>query len=86
LNRYIGNTGRFFRVGETPPSVPASLPRAGEAPARAYLPGFPAPPWLPAGLESGDLALLLLFFFLYVESGDEEFLIMLAVLAAGVFA
>ena len=33
------------------------------------------------GLEAGDLILLLLFLFLFIESGDEEFLIILAVLA-----
>lgn len=35
---------------------------------------------LPFGFEVGDLMLLLLLLYLYVESGDEEFLIILVVL------
>lgn len=40
---------------------------------------------LPFGMDSGDLILLLLLFLLYLDSGDEEFLIILAVLAYGFF-
>lgn len=32
---------------------------------------------LPFGLDCGDLLLLLVLFFLYAETGDEEFLILL---------
>lgn len=35
--------------------------------------------FLPGGLETGDLLLLLVLLFLYIESKDEEFLIILAV-------
>lgn len=40
---------------------------------------------LPFGLDIGDLAVLVLLFFLYIESGDEEFLIILAFLAYSFF-
>ena len=39
----------------------------------------------PEWLELGDILLLLLLFFLYIESEDEEFLIMLAVVGYGIF-
>jgi len=35
---------------------------------------------LPFGLDAGDILLLLLLLFFYIESGDEEFLIILAFL------
>lgn len=38
---------------------------------------------LPFGLELADVALALLFLFLYLESGDAEFLIILACFAIG---
>ena len=37
------------------------------------------------GFEMGDLAIIALLFFLYRESGDEEFLIVLAFFALGIF-
>lgn len=40
---------------------------------------------LPAGADSSDILLLLILYFLYKESGDEEFLIILAVVALSVF-
>ncbi len=40
---------------------------------------------LPAGLDAGDLALTALLFLLYVESGDEDFLIMLIVTGFSIF-
>jgi len=36
------------------------------------------------GFEAGDFAILALLFFLYKESGDEEFLIVLAFFALGI--
>jgi len=38
---------------------------------------------LPFGLELADVAIALLFLFLYLESGDKEFLIILACFAIG---
>ena len=38
---------------------------------------------LPFGLELADVAIALLFLFLYLESGDTEFLIILACFAIG---
>ncbi|MDR1330059.1 MAG: hypothetical protein LBK23_10720 [Oscillospiraceae bacterium] len=95
MTRYIGNTGRFFRIadsgaprsgGPAPPGEPA--PSIRSAPARSgglFLRAARRGLSLPLGLELGDLGLLLLFFLLYIESGDEEFLIILAVLAVGFF-
>jgi hypothetical protein len=95
MTRYIGNTGRFYRIADG-----GAARSAGPAPPREHAPPIrPAPARagglfpraarrglnLPLGLELGDLGLLLLFFLLYIESGDEEFLIILAVLAVGFF-
>ena len=41
---------------------------------------------LPSGLDTGDLLLLAVLFFLYRESGDEDYLIMLAVVALSIFS
>ncbi|MDR0447013.1 MAG: hypothetical protein LBH17_08365 [Oscillospiraceae bacterium] len=79
MNRYVGNTGRFSRINDAAPRLSAVAPVITLPPARRKI-GLPA-----IGLELGDLALLLLFFFLYMESGDEDFLIILAVLAVGAF-
>ncbi|MCL2402263.1 MAG: hypothetical protein FWC90_06430 [Oscillospiraceae bacterium] len=40
---------------------------------------------LPFGLELSDLIILGLLFFLFIESGDEEFLIILGFLAYSIF-
>jgi hypothetical protein len=92
-NRYIGNTGRIIRVDDAEATRLgfAGAPRGrrgGEAEAdtaRLFgglggLPGFR----LPFGLEIGDIVLMLLFLFMFLESGDEVFLIILAFLAIGV--
>ena len=79
MKRYIGNTGRIeyiedkreAQAGTQPPLMAEAL--SGREDIRA--------PSLPLGLELSDLALLLMFFFLYQESGDEEFLILLACFA-----
>jgi hypothetical protein len=92
FNRYIGNTGRIIRVDD------AEAARAGLAGARfrraAVGESEPARTsgraggllgsLLPFGLEIGDIVLLLLFLFLFMESGDEDFLIILAFLAISV--
>ncbi|MDR2665302.1 MAG: hypothetical protein LBC21_03360 [Oscillospiraceae bacterium] len=85
-NRYIGNTGKYYRVEEAEPQPqrraptvkrPGGDPGAGAAP-RGLLESI-----LPFGLklEMGDIVLLLLFFLLYAETKDEEFLMILAFLA-----
>ena len=40
---------------------------------------------LPDWLDGGDLLLFLLLFFLYIESDDSDFLIILAVIAFSIF-
>ena len=102
-NRYIGNTGKFYRVEDAPVIADrAELhhERQAEKEARPtpqdrreivkkpslfggglrFLDGL-----LPFGLETGDLILLVLFLFLFIESGDEEFLIILGFLAYSFF-
>ena len=39
---------------------------------------------LPEGIDSGDIMLLLLLLFLYIETDDNDFLILLAVIAFSV--
>ena len=119
-NRYIGNTGQFYRVDEFPSAHKESVQEARvEAQEREFIreryngpdqgdfhrwnephfhnsgsPIIPPPEprkpppffggglrglggtlnaMLPFGMDIGDLLLLLLLFFLYLESGDEEF-------------
>ena len=94
--RYVGNTGRFVMVQDAEDDSrvrTAARPRASDVPPpqpeRASEPpssggGFSLPfnlPFkLPFGLESSDLTLLLIFLFLFLQSGDDEFLILLAAL------
>lgn len=66
---------------EPPPSKAA--PRAPARPARS---GGSAPRGLlPAGLDSGDLFLAAMLLFLYSESHDEDFLIILIVVGLSIF-
>ncbi|MDR0861303.1 MAG: hypothetical protein LBN30_00780 [Oscillospiraceae bacterium] len=83
-NRYIGNTGQVIRVDDTPaePEPPTATATASVLePIRRQVNGL-FDSLLP-GVEMGDVILLLLFLFLFLESGDEEFLIMLAFLLLG---
>ena len=61
-------------MGDRPPERPHERP-----PEKPIRPPFRPP--ASGGLDSGDLMLLLLFYLLYRQSRDEEFLIILAVLA-----
>ena len=82
MNRYNAATGRTERVPEPEETLlPASPPgaRAGRPPARPGMPGgldgllkrfnF-------SSLETEDLLLIGVFYLLYRESGDVEFLLM----------
>ena len=42
--------------------------------------------FLPGGLDTGDILLLLVLLFLYIESKDDEFLIILAVVGYSIFS
>lgn len=137
-NRYIGNTGDFYRVNEpiSPSPVPPAAPPPGYSgqhtmplspPRTPQYPGYPpqephhtpiAPPpapapsaplfpgldeaakktswgklfgapdslrtWfkgiLPDSIDIGDIILVLVLFYLFVEGGDDEMLIILGVL------
>ena len=93
-NRYIGNTGRHYKVDE-PRSKPAPAPTAqrkatppNEPPrknAGTLRPTAPKKTFqlseiLPKNLDTGDILLLLMLYLLYSDSGDDEFLIIMAVL------
>lgn len=91
-NRYIGNTGQVIRVQGTDQSVPAAAapgaPRPGGLDKVEKRP--PSPLSMLGGglsgllshlspdkLETEDILLLLIFYLLYRESGDKDFLIMM---------
>jgi hypothetical protein len=90
-NRYIGNTGRSYRVddagdmrSELGGDARVRSPQSFNAPVRPIedRSGGILARLLPSlNLETGDIVLLLLFLFLYLESGDIEFLIILGFLA-----
>ena len=104
-NRYIGNTGKYYRMEDAPvtqrrETVPVqhAQPKpeeqygyrerhdAGKKPSLFGGGGLHfLDSILPFGLETGDLILLILFLFLFIESGDEEFLIILGFLAFSFF-
>ena len=91
-NRYQGNTGHVERVSE-PQEQPQAAPPPPQRPAPPG-PGERRPPGPLSGLsgelsrllgrltrfspETEDLILILLLYLLWRESGDEDFLFMLA--------
>ena len=95
MKRYIGNTGKVIIIDDgRPPETTDSLPDRNEyiyeavplhAAAQRKSRGgdmFHRPLF---GFEAGDIAVIALMFLLYKESGDEEFLIVLAFFALGIF-
>jgi len=101
-NRYIGNTGKFYRVEEqlerpkkiielhahqknTERSHTRTNPQKSTKPTLFGGGGKFLDFDLPFGLDISDLVILCLFFFLYLESKDEEFLIILGFLAYSIF-
>jgi hypothetical protein len=104
-NRYIGNTGKVYRVNESPGRTrnnvvelypKESLPRDRSDPEshnnirkKPSLLGLGNLKFLesglPFGLDLSDLIILGLLFFLFIESGDEEFLIILGFLAYSIY-
>ncbi|MCL2828743.1 MAG: hypothetical protein FWD99_08425 [Oscillospiraceae bacterium] len=110
-NRYIGNTGKFYRVedmddirSEPPPPPPVSPEpeptedrRQNEAPppeAEAEKPKFDLNALfhlpgnlrrgirdkLPGGIDLGDILLILVLIYLFLEGDDDDMLIILGVL------
>ncbi len=97
-NRYIGNTGQVIRVQDAEQRAPAAAasgeryaPREKTAEKRP-----PSPPSLfggglggllsnlsPDKLELEDILLLLIFYLLYRESGDKDFLLMMGAMFLG---
>jgi hypothetical protein len=74
-NRYIGNTGKYYKVDDAPP-----------APGRGTLQSMLGA-LLPEGLylDIGDIILLLLLVLLYIDSGDDEFLVILGFMVFAMF-
>lgn len=88
-NRYIGNTGKYYRVDDTPqkavpPPVASQKTEYSTSTPTKPQTSKPAKPLsgilskiMPDSFDSGDLLLLILLLLLYNESGDEEYLIIL---------
>ncbi len=91
-NRYIGNTGQVIRVQDAEQRAPAAAtPQSHPAPRENTTEKRPpSPPSLfggglggllshlsPDKLETEDILLLLIFYLLYRESGDKDFLLMM---------
>ncbi len=93
-NRYIGRSGRLYDQGfrgqtTEPPQI--SVPLRPEAERHEPDCGKNKPPLtggslsnifgslIPQGLDAGDLIILLILLLLYLESRDEEFLIILII-------
>lgn len=81
----------YVPVGGQRARPAAQIPERDRGPARPAPEGArrgPAPSrrWsLPAGLDSGDLFLAAMLLFLYSESRDEDFLIILIVVGLSIF-
>lgn len=71
LRRYSGYYPPDYPEHRPPPQPPRPMP--------------PPPPRPPFDLDMGDIVLLGLLYYLYRESRDEEFLIILIILAAKIF-
>jgi len=108
-NRYIGNTGKVYRVPGPSNRRGNSVERHAHKPPPVVVEaehklakksglfggliggggifggdGLKSPN-LPLGLEISDLIILGLLLFLFLESGDEEFLIILGFLAYSIY-
>ncbi|MDR1589664.1 MAG: hypothetical protein LBS51_05670 [Oscillospiraceae bacterium] len=70
------------RLAGSAPAVPLPTPAAGLGPLHGLLKSF-----MPAGsgLDVGDIILLLLLFLLYIDSGDDEFLVLLGCMVFAMF-
>lgn len=91
-NRYIGNNSRFYRVEDKTTNSPLNYAgQPNQSNAKTNLPFQldnifgKLSSFLPAGLDFGDILILLILLLLYIESKDEDFLIILAVLAFSIF-
>lgn len=83
-NRYIGNNSDFYRVDPLPSGSPGNrFDNSGKSKAFSVTENLfgSVSSLLPAGIDAGDVLILLVLLFLYIESKDEDFLIILAVLA-----
>jgi hypothetical protein len=64
------------------PAPPDEAPRGTHPPRRGVLSAIFGERFaLPFGLDASDVILMLLFLYLYAQSGDEEFLFLLAAVA-----
>ena len=96
MKRYIGNTGEVYIVddnkayGKNGGRSERDMADSKSGSILGNLIGAPTvrakPAKTPFGFEMGDVAVLALLFFLYRESGDDEFLIVLAFFAIGLFS
>ncbi len=84
-NRYHAPTGRYYRAsaGEQINSSSSQQHMRQAAPEQHTKSGLAA--LLPDGVDAGDLLLCALLLFLYLESHDEDFLIILLVVGFSIF-
>lgn len=100
MYKYIGNTGKRIKVdapaGSQGNNHRVSQPISDTKNNHHVEKSIPPTPklvglssflnsLLPVDLDTGDILLLLLFFLLYLDSRDEDFLIILAVLGFSMF-
>ena len=89
-NRYIGSSNNFYRVDPLFDSSPGRKEKAGQFNGKNILSSHTNnilgsfSSVLPAGLEISDILIFVILLLLYLESKDEDFLIILAVLAFSV--
>lgn len=91
INRYRGNSGQVSRVPESVPPPQVSRPVPGPPPGQrrplSPLSGLSGELGRLLGrftlsfLETEDILLIVVLYLLYRESGDEDFLIMMAGIA-----
>ena len=80
-NKYIDSGGAINRVDSSKKGAGRiNESRRKRSDKNALLSGI-----LPDWLETGDLVLLILLLFLYIESDDSDFLIVLAVIAFSIY-
>ena len=91
-NRYLGNTGNFYRTdgpGQSPHPEPAPPDHQKNEPSRVrsdkdktgFLSGIVEKigTFLPDGVDPGNILLVLILLLIYLEKRDEEILIILCV-------
>lgn len=88
--RYIGNTGKYITVEDAAETshVPPEADGSRSAAPHIGMQSGPAADLRKsqtAGIDTGDMLLLMVLLLLYLDSGDEDFLIILVTMSFAVF-